>query len=78
MKEELNGLRDRWHGLVRRRLVKLRGRLDRRIERLDEKQQMLATQSLKAQPPVEEEAAVSEAKRPPRRRSPRRRAPHEA
>jgi len=35
------GLRKRWRGMMRRRLMGLRGRIDRRIERLDEKRQRL-------------------------------------
>ncbi len=35
------GLRKRWRGMVRRRLMSLRGRVDRRIERLDERKQAL-------------------------------------
>ena len=37
----LQGLRKRWRGMLRRRLMGLRGRIDRRIERLDEKRQRL-------------------------------------
>ncbi|HUS82674.1 MAG TPA: hypothetical protein VM013_05380 [Dehalococcoidia bacterium] len=76
------GLRQRWRGMMRRRLMALRGRIDRRIERLDEKRQRLATKVTKrgAKPAVEEPvpvtgpaAAVGEAKRPSRRRPSRRR-----
>jgi hypothetical protein len=41
MKQEMSGLRHRWHGFLRRRLERLRGRIDRRIARLDEKEQHL-------------------------------------
>jgi len=41
MREEMFGLRHRWHGLLRRRLERLRGRIDRRIARLEEKEQHL-------------------------------------
>ena len=68
--------------MVRRRLMGLRGRIDRRIERLDEKRQRLDVKVAKtgARPAVEEPvpvtgpaATVSEAKRPSRRRPARRR-----
>ena len=80
----LLGLRKRWRGMMRRRLMGLRGRIDRRIERLDEKRQRLDVKVAKtgAKPAVEEPvpvtgpaAAVSEAKRPSRRRPSRRRGP---
>jgi hypothetical protein len=64
MKEEMIGLRHRWHGFLRRRLERLRARIDRRIERLDEKQQGLMRSSAK---PAEE------APKPPTRTRTRRR-----
>jgi len=41
MREEMSGLKRRWHGFLRRRLERLRGRIDRRIARLEEKEQHL-------------------------------------
>jgi hypothetical protein len=83
------GLRKRWRGMARRRLMALRGRIDRRIERLEEKQQALRIVASKrgqayeqrgARPAAEEPVpvtgpaiAVEEAKRPARRRASRRR-----
>jgi hypothetical protein len=79
MREEMSGLRHRWHGFLRRRLERLRGRIDRRIARLDEKEQHLKRAPAKvereAQPSAEGPAApVSEPKRPARRRATRGRA----
>jgi len=73
MKQEMFGLRHRWHGFLRRRLERLRGRIDRRIARLDEKAQHL--KRAPAKPEGEGPAApVSEPKRPARRRATRGRA----
>ena len=47
MREEMSGLRHRWHGFLRRRLERLRGRIDRRIARLDEKEQHLKRAPIK-------------------------------
>ena len=41
MREEMSGLRHRWHGFLRRRLERMCGHIDRRIARLDEKEQHL-------------------------------------
>ena len=65
MKQETFGLRHRWHGFLRRRLERLRGRIDRRIARLDEKEQHLK------RAPAELEG---EAPKPPARTRTRRRA----
>ena len=73
----LLGLRQRWRGIVRRRLMGLRGRIDRRIDRLEEKRHRLDVKVAKtgAKPATEEPvpvtgpaAPVGEAKRPSRRR----------
>jgi len=42
MREEMSGLRHRWHGFLRRRLERLRSRVDGRIARIEEKEQRLA------------------------------------
>ena len=47
MREEMSGLRHRWHGFLRRRLERLRGRIDRRIARLEEKEQHLKRAPIK-------------------------------
>lgn len=72
------GFRDRLRGIARRRLMVVRGRIDRRIERLDEKRQRLDARIAKrGEEPATEEtsvpvtgpaAPVAEAKRPSRRR----------
>jgi hypothetical protein len=76
-------IRKRWRGMMRRRLMGLRGRIDRRIERLEEKQQRLDMKVAKrgAEPATKETSVpvtgpatpVVEAKRPSRRRTSRRR-----
>ena len=65
MREEMSGLRHRWHGFLRRRLERLRGRIDRRIARLEEKEQHL--RGTPATP-------AGEAPKPPARTRTRRRA----
>ena len=65
MKHETLGLRHRWHGFLRRRLERLRGRIDRRIARLDEKEQHLKRAPAKPE---------SEGPTPPARPRARRRA----
>jgi len=65
MREEMSGLRHRWHGFLRRRLERLRGRIDRRIARLEEKEQHL--KRAPAEP-------AGEAPTPPARPRARRRA----
>lgn len=64
MREEMSGLRHRWHGLVRRRLERLRTRVDRRIARIEEKER-----DLKGTPA---EPAADAPKPPPRPRARRR------
>ena len=64
MRQEMFGLRHRWHGFLRRRLERLRGRIDRRIARLDEKEQHL--KRAPAEP-------AGEAPKPPARTRTRRR-----
>jgi hypothetical protein len=75
------GLRKRWRGMMRRRLMAIRGRIDRRIERLEEKEQALGMTTAKrgAEPrarepaPVTGPAAVVEEVKRPGRRTTRRR-----
>ena len=85
MREEIMGLKQRWNHLMRHRLMRLRARVDRRIEHLEEKKQRHDATLTKTEPaPVEPSPVteptipVTEAKRPARRRSPRRRTPREA
>jgi len=66
MREEMSGLRHRWHGLVRRRLERLRNRVDGRIARIEEKEQRLTARAA-AKP-------ADEAPKPPPRPRARRRA----
>ena len=80
------GIRKRWRGMVRRRLMSIRGRIDSRIERLEEKQQAIGIVASKrgqaregVRPTTDESVPVTgpavavEAKRPTRRRAPQRR-----
>ncbi|MGA2285518.1 MAG: hypothetical protein ABSG55_04535 [Dehalococcoidia bacterium] len=53
---------DRLRGLARSRLMRLRGRIDRRIERLDEKRQRLDARIEKHTPQAAEEAPAEEPK----------------
>jgi hypothetical protein len=66
MREEMSGLRHRWHGFLRHRLERLRNRVDGRIARIEEKEQHLAVRT-----PAE---PVGEAPKPPTRPRARRRA----